>query len=216
VTTLLLSLLLALPEYDSARDELATQRLVLSKLRDPIKARVEARKVLLDYLDQRAFPAWEGTAWNFYGTTTTPREGTIACGYFVTTVLEQAGFRIERVVLAKQASAFIVSTIARGTRVEWLRPADGAAALATIRAHFGDGLYVVGFDFHVGFLRIDGERAVFCHSSYLAPATVTCEDPLAAGAFVSRVYVVGDALNDAVLDDWLHARVIASQLPRRR
>lgn len=208
----------SLADYDAARHSLDQRRVELAKAwaKDRAKARREARGALLDYLERSAFPAWFGTRWEFYGTTTTPREGAIACGYFVTTVLEQAGFRIERVRLAQQASAYIVSTLARGTKVDWLRNVDSAGAVRNVREHFGNGLYVVGFDLHVGFLRIDGERAAFCHSSYLEPGVVTCEDPLTAGAFVSSLYVVGDVLNDAVLDDWITGRAIESELPRRQ
>lgn len=160
--------------------------------------------------------AWEGTPWAFYGTSTLPREGSIACGYYVTTVLEQAGFRIERVLLAQQASAHLVATMVRGTQVAWLRLADGAQAPREIRRRFGDGLLIVGLDAHVGFLRVDGQRAAFCHSSWLSPVAVTCEDAGASAAFASKLYVVGDTLNDAALDDWLFGRRVPSQLPKPR
>ncbi|MFZ5440935.1 MAG: hypothetical protein ACOZQL_13085 [Myxococcota bacterium] len=216
-----LSLVLAatpLEDYARAREALEARRQALQQTwkKRPAEARANARTELLSFLEKSAFPAWEGTTWNFYGTSTTPREGTIACGYYVTTVLEQAGFRLERVLLAQQASAFIVSTVARGTKVEWLKPADNADAVKQIHARFGDGLFVVGFDYHVGFLRLDGERAAFCHSSFITPGAVTCEDPVASGAFASRLYVVGDALNDRVLDDWIAGRELPSQLPNRK
>jgi hypothetical protein len=199
-----------LGDYQDARRHLETRRLELaaSLRRAPSRARIEARDALLAYFETSAFPAWEGTKWNFYGTSTMPREGTIACGYYVTTVLEQAGFRIQRVRLAQQASAVVVSTMARGTKVEWLRPEGNAEAVAMIRDRFGDGLYVVGFDFHVGFLRLEGDRAAFCHSSWIEPGAVTCEDPVASAAFGSTLYVVGDVLNELVLDDWLLGRSI--------
>jgi hypothetical protein len=168
---------------------------------------------VLDFVDAVAFPAWSGTPWNFYGTSTTPKDGTIACGYFVTTVLEHAGFRVERKRLAQQASAYIVSTMARGRHVEWLRHLKPAQVVAKVRERFGDGLFLVGMDYHVGFLRIDGERVAFCHSSILGPAAVACEDPLISGGFASNVYVVGDALSDAAIDDWLAGRAIVTQTP---
>lgn len=220
---MLLALILAaeagnpLLDYQRARTELEARRVELgaSWKKHPDEARLHARTTLLSYLEKSAFPAWEGTTWNFYGTTTTPREGTIACGYYVTTVLEQAGFHLERVKLAQQASAYVVSTLARGTRVDWIRPADSAEAVNEIHHRFGDGLFVIGFDFHVGFLRLEGDRAAFCHSSFIEPGSVTCEDPVPARAFASRAYVVADALNDRVLDDWLLGRAVPSQLPKK-
>ena len=130
-------------------------------------------------------------------------------------MLDQAGFHLERVKLAQQASAYVVSTLARGTRVDWIRPADNAEAVKEIHQRFGDGLFVIGFDFHVGFLRLEGTRAAFCHSSFIEPGSVTCEDPISSGAFASRTYVVADALNDHVLDDWLLGRAVPSQLPKK-
>ena len=206
-------------DYESARVTLDTRRVALATAWAHPKQRVEtrqlARAAVLDFVDAAAFPAWAGTPWNFYGTSTTPKEGTIACGYFVTTVLEHAGFQVERARLAQQASAYIVSTMARGTHVEWLRYLQPAQVVAKVRERFGDGLFVVGMDYHVGFLRLDGERAAFCHSSFLEPAAVTCEDPLTAGGFASNLYVVGDALNDGALDDWLAGRAILTQTPAK-
>lgn len=204
--------------YAQARADLDATRQTLAAQwpKDKAATRKKAKQALLEYLDGQAFPAWSGTPWAFYGTSTTPKEGTIACGYFVTTVLEQAHLRIERVRLAQQASAFLVSTLARGSAVEWLRPTDVNEALREMKRRFPDGLLVVGFDLHVGFIRLEGERAQFCHSSYLEPGVVTCEDPLTAGAFVSGVYVVADALNDALLDDWVLGRSVPSVLPKRR
>jgi len=85
-----------------------------------------------------------------------------------------------------------------------------------VRARFGDGLFVVGLDYHVGFLRLAGERAAFCHSSVLEPAVVTCEDPLTAPTFLSELYVVGDALKDAAIDDWLAGREIPTLVPPKQ
>ncbi|MFT3709220.1 MAG: hypothetical protein QM817_16380 [Archangium sp.] len=199
--------------YEKARAELEAKRVEIATVwkKAPKKARTDARKALVAYLDDSAFPAWKGTPWEFYGTSTTPGEGTIACGYFVTTVLEQAGFKIERVWLAQQASAVLVNTLAHGTKVDWLHPADNADAVKQISERFKDAeLVVIGFDFHVGLLRLDHQKneARFCHSSYLEPASVTCEDPVPAGAFASKLYVVGDALNDALLDDWINGKAV--------
>jgi hypothetical protein len=49
-------------------------------------------------------------------TSETPGRGEIACGYFVSTVLRDAGFGVERVRLAQQASERIVRTLSAPTR----------------------------------------------------------------------------------------------------
>jgi hypothetical protein len=56
-------------------------------------------------------PYWFGTKWNFYGTTEVPRNGSIACGYFVTTVLRDAGLRINRIKLAQAASEEMMKSV---------------------------------------------------------------------------------------------------------
>lgn len=203
--------------YGAARTTLATRRTALAhdwgKPSERRRVRAEARAAVLEFLDAHAFPAWAGTPWDFYGTSTTPGEGTIACGYFVTTLLEHAGFRVERVRLAQQASSYIVDTMARGARVEWLRRLEPAEVVKHVRARFGDGLYVVGLDLHVGFLRVEGERAVFCHSAVVTPGAVACEDPTTSEGFLSQVYVVGPALSDGAIDDWLADKVIVTRTP---
>jgi hypothetical protein len=205
--------------YDAARAELQRRREALAaEWRTPAqrpRVRAEARAAVLGFFDSAGFPAWAGTPWDFYGTSTTPGEGTIACGYFVTTLLEHAGFRVERARLAQQASSYIVDTMARGERVEWLRRLERREVVRRVREHLGDGLYVVGLDLHVGLLRLDGERAAFCHSAVVTPGVVACEDPETSEGFVSQVYVVGPALSDGAIDDWLGARPIATRTPPR-
>lgn len=220
--SLLLLSLAATPT--DARDGYAAARAALERRRGALalewrrpaqrpRVRAEARAAVLEFLETAGFPAWAGTPWDFYGTSTTPGEGTIACGYFVTTLLEHAGFRVERVRLAQQASSYIVDTMARGAPVEWLRRLEPAEVVKRVRARFGDGLYVVGLDLHVGLLRLDGERAAFCHSAVVTPGVVACEDPATSEGFVSQVYVVGPALSDGAIDDWLGERPIATRTP---
>jgi hypothetical protein len=208
----------AAPTYDDSRLALERQRLELAALRktDVKAARAGAREALLRWLDAAAFPAWAGTPWAYFGTTTTPNEGAIACGYYVTTLLEHASVKLERVVLAQQASAWLVTSLARGSAVEWVRLEPPADVIASVRAHLPKArLLAVGLDAHAGLLRVEGDVVRFCHSSVLPPATVVCEDPLVAPAFLSQVYVFADVLNDALLDDWLLGRDVPSVLPKR-
>ena len=62
-------------------------------------------------LSQQIFPYWYGTRWNYHGTTNVPRKGKIACGYFVTTTLKHAGFKLNRYKFAQQAASVIIKRL---------------------------------------------------------------------------------------------------------
>ncbi|MGI5861779.1 MAG: hypothetical protein ACOX6T_06930 [Myxococcales bacterium] len=199
--------------YFASVQKLAASRAQLSaayrEARSPkerAKAVERARRHLMRAIVEDLIPAWYGTRWEFYGTSETPGEGAIACGYFVSTVLRDAGFRVERVRLAQQASENIVLTLVPAPQIRRYRGKSPGELLAAVRAELGDGLFVVGLDYHVGFLRIDGERAWFCHSAYLTPGAVVCEQAARAAGLSSGYYVVGRLLTDAMMARWLEGR----------
>lgn len=107
---------------------------------------------------------WLGTAWEFSGTTKEPQKGAIACGYFVTTTLEQAGRKLERVKLAQAASeTMIVQLCEKETirRYSDVGLADFSKKLQAQR----EGYYLVGLDSHTGFLKVGKDNKVlFIHS----------------------------------------------------
>ena len=78
------------------------------------KIREIARKKLLEVLQTDIFPAWYGTTWDFNGISQTPGEGKIACGYFVSTCLRDAGFNVPRIRMAQQPSQRIIGQYLNG------------------------------------------------------------------------------------------------------
>ncbi|GAB3823720.1 hypothetical protein [Hymenobacter jeollabukensis] len=170
----------------------------------------KARTLFLAALDSTIFPAWEGTPWAFYGQSWEPRRGSIACGYFVTTTLHDAGLHLQRSLLAKQASEVIIKNLTAETYIHRYRGLDQAEFVRQVRA-LGPGLYVLGLDFHAGFLRVRDDGTVqMVHSSYLGPATVTREAAEAAEALASTYRVVGKVSADGVLlRAWLLGRPLA-------
>lgn len=67
----------------------------------------------------------------------------------------------------------------------------------------GDGLYIIGLDFHVGMLRVTGDDDRFIHASYVTH-TVIDEDAATAEPIVSSKYrVVGKLLDDRMNERWL-------------
>lgn len=167
----------------------------------------EAREAVLKSVTTELFPAWYGTPWEFYGTTETPGEGTIACGYFVSTVLRDAGFRVERVKLAQQASEHILLSFTPSKTLSRFSDKPVTDVVAKVAAG-GESLWIVGLDYHVGFLWNDGSDVWMCHSSYLGAAGVVCEDAATSPAMESRYRVVGRLLADDMMDAWLQGKAI--------
>lgn len=167
--------------------------------------REAARDRVMQAITQELIPAWEGTRWEFYGTTQVPGQGSIACGYYVSTLLEHAGFRVERVKLAQQASERIILTLTDEAHIHRTSDATVERSLAPVRTG-GRGLYLVGLDYHVGLLVHDGATIRFCDSSYLNPTAVTCQDPAEAFSYTSRYRVVGELLTDPMMEAWLEDR----------
>lgn len=161
-----------------------------------------ARHYLFDRIAVDLLPAWYGTPWDFNGTTRTPRQGSIACGYFVNTVLLDAGFRLPRVKWSQQPAERIVQQLSGAVKRFRDRPVSEVEAYITAQ---GDGLYVVGLDCHVGFIvRRDGVTR-FVHSNYYQRAIGVMSEPLEGVNPLARSHyrIVGTLLPDAMLRAWI-------------
>lgn len=186
---------------------------------DDIKAQSElvreARHAILKALVEDVFPAWYGTAWDFNGISQTPGKGQIACGYFVTTTLRDAGFDLPRVKLAQQASQTIITSLTGRESISISAGKPIAEIEAQVRKS-GAGLYIVGLDSHVGFIVNDGRSLAFVHSSYYSPPRAVLAEatdsnnPLAQ----SNYRVVGKVLDDVMVKKWIRGQ--AFQLGERK
>jgi len=134
---------------------------------------VEARESLVKFVSN-IFPYWYGTGWDFYGTSETPGKGKIACGYFVSTVLRDAGLKVQRAKLAQQASENIILSLTTNNHIKRFRQVPINKFVDAVKTS-GSGLYVVGLDVHVGFILNTGEDVFFIHSSYGDPYCVVKE-----------------------------------------
>jgi len=205
---LLLPVLAMASDYRAEVDRIATQRAELAERwqaatpaeRPTILA--EARRVVDRAIVDTLMPAWEGTTWAFHGMTTTPREGEIACGFYVTTLLRDAGFQVERDRLARQASENIIRTVSP-KKTMWRR--IGVSAEASVDGA-EDGLYIAGLDQHTGFVVVRAGAARFCDASYVSPAAVTCQPVATSASFSSNYRVFGSVLADETLVKWLEGR----------
>jgi len=204
----------ALLRLEKARETLAAEH---STARGKKRKEVleKARAALLSAIDQDLFPAWYGTRWEFYGATETPGVGAIACGYFVSTVLRDAGLKVERVKLAQQYSEWIVKTLVPKSLTWRFSNVPQEEVVARVRKAGGDGLYVVGLDYHVAFLRLDGDRADLCHSAVFEPVAVVCEPAATSAGMASGYHVVGKLFSDELVLKWLKGTAIPTWQPRK-
>lgn len=166
----------------------------------------QARQLLVASLDTVIWPAWYGTPWAFYGVSQQPQHDSIACGYFVTTTLRDAGLRLDRVALAKTTSEKLIQNLTDEAHIRRYRLVPQARFVQQVQ-QLGDGLYLVGLDFHVGFLRVQQGQVRFIHSTYLGAGQVVNEDAATSAALRSKYRVVGRISADArLLESWLQQR----------
>ena len=196
MNALLLGLLLSTPaDYSEALKGAEKARTTATAK----SARAQFTAVLRDDL----MPAWLGTPWDFYGTSKVPGEGKIACGYFVSTLLEDAGAKVARVRLAQQASENIIKSLVPAKDIKRWSKRPVTDVIKWVDTRGGPRVYVVGLDYHVGFLvKRAGQATEMCHSSVLEPRAVVCEDAASAEAMISNYTVVGELTNGWFLQRW--------------
>jgi hypothetical protein len=205
--------------YNDIRSGIESQRIALAQRyrRATNQAQqadviAEAREALTQLINIDIFPLWYGTAWDFNGTTQTPGQGKIACGYFVSTVLRDTGLRVERVKLAQQASENIILSLTTESHIKRFRRAAINDFVAAVR-EWGPGLYVVGLDIHVGFIFNTGGEVYFIHSSYIEPFAVVKEIALESKILTASQHrVIGKvSADDQLIVKWLMGNEVATR-----
>ena len=176
------------------------------------RARTALRCAIVDTL----FPAWMGTDWAFDGTAEEPRgEDGIACGYFVATILQHAGLRLESRRRFGQATArAIAKALVPNPQAHHRVFSVAPEVLEERMRDFGDGLYVIGLDVHVGFVVVQDGAVRFVHASYTGARKVT-DEALVTSVAIARSrpagYFVTSLLgDDALVLAWLRRTTIAA------
>lgn len=179
-----------------------------------VKAVVESQKAeflksagdtLVYSIEEKLFPYWYGTSYDFSGNTQTPGRGKIACGYFVTAVLADMGIPIDRNRLAQVASEEMVLELVGEERIQRFKSTNITEFLEAVRQQ-GDGLYVVGLDTHTGFLLAKNDDVDFIHASARFPSMVLREDALDSPTLRYSNYRVLGKISDntSLLAKWLN------------
>ncbi len=200
-----------LTRIEEKRHQLSVQYHQAQSMQMRAEQLAKARNTLIHIIENDVMPQWMGTRWDFNGTTEIPRVGSVACGYFVTTILQHAGFQLERVHLAQQPSELIIKSLTTESYIKRFSNASIEKFVTAIQK-WGKGIYVVGLDIHTGFIVANQEGVFFIHSSYIAPRVVVREEALNSVILRKSKYrVIGKiSADDALVLAWLQERAIPS------
>lgn len=173
------------------------KKIHLSKVSGRKKYLEQVRQVVLKDIP-KLFDYWYGTRWNLNGMTQTPGHGKIACGYFVTTILRDAGFKVNRIKMAQMAAEPFLKKIVNPNKLKRFYKVDIHQFLEVIKAQ-GAGLYLVGLDTHIGFIQYeasDKESIWFIHSGSLGQKCVKRERASESRTLNNSKYKVLAKLDD--------------------
>lgn len=172
----------------------------------------DSRAYLLRVMADSLLVCWYDTPWDFNGTSQKPGEGSIACGYFVTTTLQQAGFDVQRVWLAQQASSVLIRTLCAKKNTKTITNNQTVKLLEYMKLQ-EDGLFIIGLDTHTGYVVKQGNRLDFVHACYFSRKYVLRE-PVASSPILldSKFYMIGNVLGtDETVITWLTKTPIRTQ-----
>jgi hypothetical protein len=127
---------------------------------------VKYSQEFLRIITNEMFAYWYYTPWDFNGITEVPRNGKIACGFFVTTILRDIGFNIPRIAWGQLASETMIKKL--NPKVKKFSNKRIEVVIDYFKSK-QDGVYIVGLDTHVGFVFKEGSNIKFVHSNYYKP-----------------------------------------------
>lgn len=161
----------------------------------------EAHTYLLNVSDE-FFSAWYGSPWTFHGHSQNPKQGSIACGYFVTTTLRDMGFNIPRIKWAQQASEYVIKKLSQDISRFYNKPMTDIISYIESK---GEGLYIVGLDCHVGYIYYRNEKMSFVHANYYRPKIGVMSEPLIGRNPLndSKYRVVGKIFDREMILNWI-------------
>ncbi len=196
-------------KYNSELNRINSSR---KKLNEEFNLSIDKKKTLQktahlfqDELDMNLFPYWFGTDYDFYGKTEIPGKGEIACGYFVTTLLEDMGLKIDREALAKMASEKMIQELVQAKHIKRYSNQPLGKVISDIEFN-GKAVYIIGLDTHTGFIIHNGENIYFIHASGRHPWQVIEEEVIDSKVLNKSKYrVTGNLTKDTILlKKWLN------------
>jgi hypothetical protein len=154
------------------------------------------KNYLFNVLIQDIFPEWMDTPWDFNGISNEPKSGQIACGYFVSTTLKHIGFNLNRYKTAQQAASVIIDAICGKENKKVFNSKETVLQHLTL---YKNSLFVVGLDYHVGYLaNIEGE-VYFIHSDFFHKKVVKELATQSTGFNYTNTYHLGSLSQNLTL-----------------
>lgn len=195
-------------QLEEWRSELSTRHRKAKTAEAKAEIENEAR-VVLEHTLPAMMRCWIGTKWDFNGTAAKPGMGKIACGYFVSTVLRDAGLEVNRFRLAQQPSANIIHTFLDKKDCT-LAVGQDYEVFVQDMAQKPPGIYICGLDTHVAFIVNREDTFRFIHSSGARPWAVVDESPEQAGVLKrSNWRMLGNlTANGEFIRTWLAGKPI--------
>lgn len=164
----------------------------------------QGKELLANVLVDSIFNYWYGTTWEFNGHTKTPRNGEIACGYFITTTMKDVGVSLNRFKLAQKASSEIIKKLCKSETIKMFSNLDKLKNyLSDVK---NNEVLILGLDYHVGFVVKRNGKNYFIHSNYISSEGVIKEDLETSDAIrSSNIYMIGNvSRNDELILEWLN------------
>jgi hypothetical protein len=184
------------PDYEIFKGSIKKKKLALNK--DSLKT---VSNYFFNLLNDDIHYYWKGTPWDFNGTTQKPKEGNIACGYFVTNTLTDLGFKIQRIKLAQAVSSKMITLLCSDVH--------RFSAFEKLEAYLNkqpiNSAYIIGLDFHTGYILRDSAGSYFLHSNFYHPRGVIKEKIEKSTALLtSKSFMIGSLTsNKKLLEKWM-------------
>ncbi len=133
--------------------------------------------------------SWLGTPYDFNGHAANPGKTPVACGHFVSSVMQNAGCQLNRLQLGQLPSQQIISTFIPSNKLTVNSGQPYKAFLNEIYAQ-GDGVFLVGLDTHIVFLTVLDGKMRCIHASRSSSKQVVSEGPKEASTLKRSQYRV--------------------------
>lgn len=164
------------------------------------------RDYLVSTAANKLMPQWYGTDWDYNGVTKKPQKSSIACGYFVSTILKDLGFNLSRKEMSTVVSSRAIASLCNKKDRKWLNVGKNSVKdLENYVKKHGKGLYLLGLDKHFGIILNSEKGVYFIHSSYIPFQDCVIKEELKYSLAIklSNSKVVGKLFSDRMIDNWI-------------